>query len=215
MQEPNKSNSTIINQKMSKSMDINTETVKKMTNLDKILSLSLQNHPLSYDKIAECLQRNHTIDYINVIEVMKKLKSIDPYQQKQLESILSSKTDTISNNAIKEIIGNLKSDNNRILTANIPYNDNQFTNIGTKSSNDNKSNEYLISEDILSGDDSDADSLSIKSLILRKEGTNLIDNVKENIDHILQANLIKKKNTRKKWWTGEEVHPLIFLFLSI
>ena len=103
---------------------------------------------------------------------------------------------------MKEIIGNLKSEHKDCVQNAIfmSQNNNKTMNSGIKSINDD-----LMPEEILSEDDSETDSFSIKSLIKRKEGTNLIDSVKENLDHLLQANLIKRKNTKKKWWTREEV----------
>jgi hypothetical protein len=38
-----------------------------------------------------------------------------------------------------------------------------------------------------------------------KNGKNLVENVKENIDKILSKNSIKKKTLKKRWWTPEEV----------
>ena len=207
MQRLANSNSVVLSQKNPKLIDITIETIKNVSNLDKITSSPIQNHHMSYNMIAEILQKNHPINYNNIIETMKTLKNIDPDQQKQLESILSSKNDEISNITMKEIIGNLTSDGNGGVQNAIyqSQNNNNTMSIGIKSSNDKKSNDDFMSQEILSGDDSETDSLSIKSLIPRKDGINLIDSVKENLDYLLKANLIKRKNAKKKWWTPEEV----------
>ena len=207
MQRLANSNSVVLSQKNPKLIDITIETIKNVSNLDKITSSPIQNHHMSYNMIAEILQKNHPINYNNIIETMKTLKNIDPDQQKQLESILSSKNDEISKITMKEIIGNLTSDGNGGVQNAIyqSQNNNNTMSIGIKSSNDKKSNDDFMSQEILSGDDSETDSLSIKSLIPRKDGINLIDSVKENLDYLLKANLIKRKNAKKKWWTPEEV----------
>ena len=205
MQRSTNQNSSSVCQTITKLMDINIESKKSTSSLNKILSLPTQNQSLAYDKLAESLQKNHALDYTNVIEIMKILKSIDLNQQKKLESILTSKADGISNSAITEIMENLKTDNNNSMHDLSNHSKNNIHTGGRKSSEIRMMDDLII-EEMLSGDDSETDTLSIKSLIPRKDGTNLIDNVKENLDHLLQANLIKRKNTKKKWWTREEVN---------
>lgn len=39
----------------------------------------------------------------------------------------------------------------------------------------------------------------------QKDGQNLLESVKENLDNILTSSSLKKKTTDKRWWTPEEV----------
>ena len=52
---------------------------------------------------------------------------------------------------------------------------------------------------------SNLDMFSIKSSLDKNQNLNFLDNVKENLEQICNSNNIKRKNTKKRWWTPEEV----------
>ena len=52
---------------------------------------------------------------------------------------------------------------------------------------------------------SNLDMFSIKSTLDKNQNLNFLDNVKENLEQICNSNNIKRKNTKKRWWTPEEV----------
>ena len=111
---------------------------------------------------------------------LKNLKSLDPSKHSQIEWILTSNSEKLTNSAVADIM---------------------------KSLNESKSKQDMKIDDQYSdSSESDSDDLSVNSLIDKKDGKNLVENVKENIDKILQKNSIKKKTLKKRWWTPEEVY---------
>jgi hypothetical protein len=157
--------------------NFNLDTLKDMKSLDKFLPVFLLGTSFNLDKVAESIKNNPSFNYNEVVDIMKNLKSIDPSKQSQIESILTSKTENISNNAIIDII---------------------------KSLNVNNSKQEMKSEEAQSMiEETDTDSLSIVTM---SEGKNLVENVRENLDKLIQSNSLKRKTTKKRWWTPEEVN---------
>jgi hypothetical protein len=46
---------------------------------------------------------------------------------------------------------------------------------------------------------------SVSAVQAKSKSASLFQNIKENIDKLLQTNCLKKKNLKKRWWTPEEV----------
>jgi hypothetical protein len=151
------------------------DSLKDIKTLEKFLPAPLRNTSFNLDKIAETFKTNPSFDYKQVVDIMKSLKTIDASKQSQIESVLTSKGDNITNNVIKDILKSLNTTN--------------------------QAEESKIKEESSIEEDSDEDSDSEDSL----DNKNLVDNVKENLDKLIQSNSLKRKTTKKRWWTPEEV----------
>lgn len=156
--------------------NFNLESLKDIKTLEKFLPAPLRNTSLDLDKIAESIKTNPSFDYNQVVDIVKNLKSIDASKQSQIESVLTSKADNISNVLMKDILKSLNNAN------------------PTEESKGRE--ESVEEEDSDEDDDSDASS---------EDNKNLVENVKENLDKLIQSNSLKRKTTKKRWWTPEEV----------
>ncbi len=166
--------------------NFNLEALKDMKSLDKFLPVSMRGSSFNLTKIAESIKNNPSFDYAEFVDIVKNLKSIDASKQSQIESILTAKAENLSNNTISDII---------------------------KSLNLNSSTHDAKSEDAQSMiDESDSDSLSIDTM---SDGKNLVENVKENLDKLIQSNSLKRKTTKKRWWTPEEVRNILSLHINL
>ena len=117
---------------------------------------------------------------------------------------------------VKNQMGNKAASSNSVLTAR-GENSSEQTNAGLNSSGvkvEDDDEDADLEE--MSDEDSDLSETESEQLALGSASKkNLVDNVKENLDSILQADSGKKKFTEKRWWTPEEVNfadCIIFLF---
>jgi len=155
---------------------------KERITLEKLMPISLKGATNNIDKMAEILQNKSGFDYNQVFDIVKNLKSQFPENQLQIESLFTGRSENTSINTIPELISSVHK-NNSILDDRI----------------DEDSEEQDSEEDL---DDYDSNHEQTAQGSTSKK--NLIDNVKENLDSILQADGGKKKFTEKRWWTPEE-----------
>lgn len=160
--------------------EINLESLKGIKGFNELLPMPPTKNSVGLSELMESLKNQPFFDYNKVVEVAKNLKSIDPKRQNQIESVLTSREGQISNNQIQDIINTL----------------------GKKQENKMKLEEEETHSD-LSEDASEAGSIDFS--LARKDGVKLLDSVKENLNLINQDDSIKKKNSKKRWWTPEEV----------
>jgi len=107
---------------------------------------------------------------------------------------------------VKTQLGNKAASSNSILTSR-GENASDQTNAGLNTSSGAKLEDDDEDADLeeMSDDDSDLSETESERLALGSASKkNLVDNVKENLDSILQADSGKKKFTEKRWWTPEE-----------
>jgi len=107
---------------------------------------------------------------------------------------------------VKNQLGNAAASINSILTAR-GENASDQTNAGLNTSSGAKLDDDDEDVDLeeMSDEDSDLSETESEQLALGSASKkNLVDNVKENLDSILQADSGKKKFTEKRWWTPEE-----------
>lgn len=154
-------------------------TTKEVSPSAKLNQKNIEPFSLNPNKFAELFKGKPTFDYSQVVEIAKNLKSLDPSKHSQIESILTSKNSNLSNNALMDIINSINETNVK-------------KDIKTEESESNQS-------------DSDSDDSSLGDMIEKNEEKNLVENVKENLDKLLQRSAMKKKTLKKRWWTPEEV----------
>lgn len=155
------------------------------TNLEKFLPVSFKGAPNGIDKMAEIIQSQQGFDYNQVFDIVKNLKSQFPEKKLPIESLYNGRKEHSLMNLIPELTNPLNKNSSFI---------------------DSKKNEESEEEEDSEDDLDDYDSNHEQNIHGSASKKNLIDNVKENLDSILQADGGKKKFTEKRWWTPEEVH---------
>ena len=197
---------------------------------------------LPIDKIIESLQKGHFIDYNSVIDMAKNLKSFDSTKQSKIESILKPQNENISNNTLSDIMQTLKQQhfnqqqnyqNDNVKYSNHKSYDNHSINGVRQSQDDGDDNDieqqvngklvekdgddyderYIDNEDDIESEgysNTDTCIFSMKSSL--DKNLNFLDNVKENLDQICNNNNLKRKNTKKRWWTPEEVITYLLFY---
>lgn len=157
----------------------NLDAFKDIKGVDKFLPMPLSEIPINLGDIAASLKTQPFFDFNHVVEISKNLKSLDSTHQNQIESILTSKEAQISSNLMQDILKTLSA----------------------------KKNQMEASEDETNSDDSESmsDEMSVNFSASKRDGSNLLDNIKENLDIIMKGDGMKKKNAKKRWWTPEEV----------
>ena len=155
-------------------------SLKDIKGVKKFLPMPLDKISVDLSEIAESLKNQPFFDYNKVVEVAKNLKSIDSIRQSQIESVLTSQQGQVFNNQIQEIINTL----------------------GKKQEGNMKMEDEETHSDL---SDNASDEGSVDFSLNRKDSAKLLDSVKENLDLIIQNDNIKKKSSKKRWWTPEEV----------
>lgn len=163
--------------------NIDFASLKDLKGMEKIMESLSNPDAASYDKLMEELQRNHSFDYKTVLDMLRNSKSTNPILLEQLEKVLTSHGEKITENTINDTFSLMKQYSNNVKSV--------------------KSQDEDIEGSMAS--DSDSDSMSIENAFEHKEGQNLIDSVKENIENMLNSSAFKRKATKKRWWTPEEV----------
>lgn len=171
---------SIVSSALQSFKEFDLDSLKDVKGLSKFLPMPLGQISVNLDEIAESLKNQPFFDYNKVVEVAKNLKSIGSMRQNQIESVLTQREGQLSNNKIQEIINA----------------------IGKKQEGNIKLEEEETHSD-LSDDGSDAGSVDYS--LAKKDGAKLLDSVKENLDLMIQNDGLKKKNSKKRWWTPEEV----------
>lgn len=152
---------------------------KEVSPPSKLSQNNIEPFSPSMNKVWEMFKGKPTFDYSQVVEIAKNLKSLDPSKHSQIESILTSKSSNLTNNALMDIINSINETNSK-------------KDIKTEETESNQS-------------DSESDDSSLQDIIEKNEEKNLVENVKENLDKLLQRSAMKKKTLKKRWWTPEEV----------
>ncbi len=157
-------------------------------NLQNIFSSPINDLRLPLKNLNQTQKNPSLLDFNQIIQVSKGLKSLDPAQQSQIESILASKDSKIPGNLLQELLQTL-------------------------SKKESSTNNQVEERD---GDDNEtlSENLSDDLSLDHTENRNLLDNVKENLNLIVKREDSKKKNSEKRWWTSEEVklNPLFHMF---
>jgi len=142
--------------------------------------------PISLKGAAENLETMKSksgIDYKEVLELTKNMYKLNAQKAASSNSVLTARGENASDNT-----------NSGLNTASDP--------MGVKLEEDDEDADLEDeSEDESDLSDSESERLALGSASKK----NLVDNVKENLDSILQADSGKKKFTEKRWWTPEEV----------
>ena len=159
--------------------DISINSLTDLKNIQSFLPLSINSTPYNLKDIAEIVKTQPVFDYNQIIQLSKNLKSIDPRQQSQIETILGSQESKAPSNTLQDLIQVLSKKDDLIL----PEKD----------------------EQVLDENETLSESLSEDFDLVKMESENLLDNVKENLDIIMQKDDIRKRNSEKRWWTPEEV----------
>ena len=115
----------------------------------------------------------------------KGLKSIDPSQQSRIENLLMSKDENLSKNAVADIVNSIHKNSQK-----------RGGKDGEDGSIEDSDDEELSSE----SDDDPADASPLK-----EEEITLVENVRDNIEKIFSKSNLKRKASKKRWWTPEEV----------
>lgn len=157
-----------------------TETLQHPDGSDHLLLPPLKESSIGLGKMSEVMANNPNFNYNQVLEIVKNFKSINPNNSSLSESILVKRPNQISDN--------------------LGINREKASNEGNDKFDGGDDEEE--SEDNYDDDSENEDDQSSPDIAGRK---NLIDNVKENLDYILQTDGGKKKLTEKRWWTPEEV----------
>jgi len=158
------------------------DSIKDLKSIEKFLPASIDDKSINLSQIAEMIKKKPTFDFTPVVEMAKNLKTLDPTKHSQIESILTSKTTDLSNNTVADLV--------KSLSEAIPKSESKYDEIHS-----NASGSY-------------DDTISDRSIIERKDGKNLVESVKENVDKLLEKSAGKKKVLKKRWWTPEEVRVL-------
>jgi len=158
--------------------DVNINSLTDLKNIQSFLPLSINSTPYNLKDIAEIVKTQPVFDYNQIIQLSKNLKSIDPRQQSQIETILGSQESKAPSNTLQDLIQVLSKKDDIIL----PEKD----------------------EQVLDENETLSESLSEDFDLIKMESENLLDNVKENLDIIMQKDDIRKRNSEKRWWTPEE-----------
>lgn len=163
---------------------LNFQKLKDGKELESILENFAKSGSDIGDKTIEELKKSHSLDDNSVLEMLKNSKQLSAEKMAQIEKVFNSKGEKIPESALTDaltVITELTKKEKSFLPQKI-----------TPSSSANpESDDNMDSED-------DSDSQS-------REGQNLVDSVKENLDHLLNSNKHKRKATNKRWWTPEEV----------
>lgn len=159
--------------------EFNPDSFKDLNGVNKFLPMPLSEISVNLHEIAESLKNQPLFDYNKVIEIAKSLKSIDSMRQNQIESVLTSKEGQISSNQMHDIVN----------TLNIKQEE------GAQSDAETHSN---LSETVSNAESGDF-------LMVKNHNAKLLESVKENLDLMIKSDAIKKKNSKKRWWTPEEV----------
>jgi len=153
------------------------------SSLEKFLPVSLKGTPNGIDKMAEIIKNRSNFDYNQVLDIVKSLKSQFPEKQIQIDSLYNGRNENTFMNTIPELMKPLNKSNSAL---------------NPKINEDSEEEEP---EEDLDDYDSHHEQTAQESASRK----NLVENVKENLDSILQADGGKKKFTEKRWWTPEEV----------
>lgn len=162
-----------------------TETLQHPDGSDQLLLPPLKETSIGLGKMTEVMANNPNFNYSQVLEIVKSFKAINPNKNSLSESIIGTRPNQISDSMN---INREKSSN------------------GALESFDGKDDDEDSEENY--DDSENEDDQSSPDMTSRK---NLIDNVKENLDYILQTDGGKKKFTEKRWWTPEEVNCFVLL----
>lgn len=162
---------------------IDPNTLKEQASLiENYLKSGTQLDNTSFEE----LKKNYTFDDKSVLEMLKNSKKLDKQQLAQIEKVFSSKGEKIPQDALDSALNAVKQLSKMEDTSGPKP-------LSAASSEGNESD-----DDVSSEDESDSE-------LNMREGHNLLDSVKENIDNLLSSNNLKHKSTKKRWWTPEEV----------
>lgn len=157
---------------------IDTGASRQIPGLEKFIAPPLKGAPVSFDSLSEIMKNNPAFDMNQVMSIVNSFKSINAEKQMQIGSLLGSR----SNNP-----------NIEGMSFTVPP-------LNLKSLEEDTKMEEDEDDDGLEASD---DDLELSPELENRK--NLLDNVKENLDSILQADGGKKRFTEKRWWTPEEV----------
>ena len=162
---------------------IDTQSIQGMKEFDKLVATSIKGASATTENTVDSNNNNSGFDYSKVLDIVKSLKSMSAEKQSQYESILTTRMNNNSENTLSDLMHKVSDKSDR---ADMDFEDEE-------------------SDESLSESESGLNEYSMEA----PNKKNLIDNVKENLDSLLQNDGGKKKFTEKRWWTPEEVTFLI------
>ena len=171
---------------------LSVDAIKDFKGLESLRQSSMESGAPSYGKLMEELKKNQMFDYKSVLDMLKSNKNIAPEKITQIEKVFDPKGEKFTENTLKDALELMKE-----LCKNEPTSEQDEEGLNDSEVEEEEDDESMMEDD--------GDSCFEKS----PNDHNLMDSIKENIDGMLGSNAMKRKTTKKRWWTPEEVESSI------